>query len=328
MSEDLAIGGGTEAAAQTQTTGSPPPAQVQTTGSPAPAQPAQTTTPIGGAIIDAGGVSEGEAASLPKGDDWRASIAGDDQAMLKALSRFGSLADFGKSWKNAQEMIRSGKLKQTALPENATAEEVAEFRKAAGLPETPDAYEFPEPTGGFSDGEKAIVGSLKARLHKANAPPAVVKAVGEWYGDFMREQQQAMETARIETMKATRQELVEEWGGLKEYEKNVQLANAFLTRVAGSAEAATELGQIRLADGSMLGANKNFVKLITSIARNSAGDDLVAMVEAPGSRDLQSRLDELYSLNRTDPARYASQSVQEEILRLETARLNRGRFAA
>ena len=79
---------------------------------------------------------------------------------------------------------------------------------------------------------------------------------------------------------------------------------------------ALELASMSLDNGLKLGAHPAFVKLVMQLARENASDDLVAAIEAPDAKSVDARLDEIYGLMNTDPARYNSKSIQDELLRL------------
>jgi len=76
-------------------------------------------------------------------DDWRNqvvdSLGGEDDAVkekqLAQLNRFSTYSDMSKSFFEAQSKIRSGQI-ETGLPENATEDQLKDYREANGIPES------------------------------------------------------------------------------------------------------------------------------------------------------------------------------------------------
>ena len=84
---------------------------------------------------------DADADTTKPADDWRTRLAGGDEKELKRLSRFASEADVYKAYRELEKKKSSGELKQ-ALSKDATPEQIAEWRKENGIPETPDKYDL------------------------------------------------------------------------------------------------------------------------------------------------------------------------------------------
>src|ERR1700758_5352632 len=111
-------------------------------GAPAPAPAPVPAAGDAAAAADAG--KGGNGASDAQGfwpADWRERVAGEDPRGRERLGRYASPADVAKALIAAQNKISSGELKP-ALGKNASAEEVAQWRKAHGIPEVPDKYDL------------------------------------------------------------------------------------------------------------------------------------------------------------------------------------------
>ena len=94
--------------------------------------------PIGD-ITESG--EEGAAPPATWPDDWRGRLAGKDADALKRLNRFQSPEGVYKSWRSLEQRLSAGEIK-SALPKDASDEQVAEWRKENGLPEKPDGYQL------------------------------------------------------------------------------------------------------------------------------------------------------------------------------------------
>ena len=67
-------------------------------------------------------------------DAWRTMIAGENQDVLKELSRIKTAADLGKVLLEQKKAL-SKRAEAPKLPENASPKQVAEYRKLMGVPE-------------------------------------------------------------------------------------------------------------------------------------------------------------------------------------------------
>ena len=123
--------------------------------------------------------------------DWRADLAGDDGKFLTTLQRFSEPADMGKSYRESQEMIRSGKLKE--LPgEESTDEDIAAYREANGIPAEAAGYLENLPEGVvIGEEDKEIFEDFMGVLHGQHVAPGVAHSVIGWYNEFAEKEQEA-----------------------------------------------------------------------------------------------------------------------------------------
>lgn len=194
------------------------------------------TTDAGG---DAGNADPGPTADATTSNDgsstsdegttelgWREKIAGDDEKFLKHLKRFGSEADFGKSYR---EMEKSKAQVKKPLSENPSDEEIAAYRKDNGIPDAPDGYDIKLEEGMvIGEAEKPIVDEFLKTMHEKNMPNETVNQVLGWYYKTQDMQQaQAQEAERLAAQETVK-ELREEWG--PEYKANHGMIRAWLDR--------------------------------------------------------------------------------------------------
>lgn len=217
-------------------------------------------------------------------DDWREKIAGGDQKALARLQRFPDVGSVFKSFRELETRLSSGQLKQP-LPDNPTPEQLAEYRQANGIPESPADYKI-ELSDGLVIGEadRPLIDGILEAAHATNASPQVVNAiVDEFY--HLREEQIQQEHLRHEQMKsATTSTLASEWGA--DYKPNMMAVNNTLVAHLGQ-DVADMVLTAKLSDGSILGNNieaiKGFARLSKelnpagTLVPNAGGDQLGAI---------------------------------------------------
>ena len=74
-----------------------------------------------------------------KSADWRDAIAGDDPKFKSKLDRYSEPGDFGSSYREMEQKLRAGQMQPT-LKEDATDEEIKEFRRQNGIPLEAEGY--------------------------------------------------------------------------------------------------------------------------------------------------------------------------------------------
>lgn len=117
-------------------------------------------------------------------DNWRELAADGDEKLAKELARIVDPKALVKSWKESRALISSGKLK-APLPENATPEQLAEWRKKNDVPETPDGYSMDLGDGiVLGEDDIPIVKTFMEHAHKVNMPAPYVTEALRWYNEF------------------------------------------------------------------------------------------------------------------------------------------------
>ena len=234
--------------------------------SPAPA-PSPSPAPKGGdTIMDNPGDRSAPAAGAT---DWNAlrSLAADgDEKFAKELERYPDIKAFAKSWKEQKAAISKG-LPKAALPENATPEQLGEWRKANGIPESPDKYDIKLPDGlVIGEQDKPLVGKVLERLHAKNAPPEIVNEALSAYYELQEEQSVAMSAAIKEARSKTEEELRTDWG--PEFKSNVNAAKSLVVATFGE-EMANAVMSATDDNGIPLGNNAAFLKGILALAKEA-----------------------------------------------------------
>lgn len=136
--------------------------------------PETTETPTGTTITPSGGIlTRTDGTDTPVVSDWRASLPLELQAD-PALAKYKSVEDALRGAVHAQRLIG----KATEYPKaDAKPEDVAEYRRRAGVPETAAKYgvTLPQAPAGKAWDQGLLSGFLEA-MHGAHARPEVVQA--------------------------------------------------------------------------------------------------------------------------------------------------------
>lgn len=210
----------------------------------------------------------------PLSADWRERMAGGNEKHLAQLKRFTTPAAVAEHLLTERQRISKGNV----LPEKATSEQIAEYRKENGIPEKPEGYleKLPESLK-FTDAEKPLVDKFTAALHGLNAKPEVVHGALAAYNEVRAEAEQKRiqlnETRKAEGIAALRQE----WG--TDNERNLNVIGNVLA--AMPEDARTALSSARTADGVMLFNNPAVLKALAQMGL----DINPAYSVLPGSSD-------------------------------------------
>ncbi|MCZ3377429.1 hypothetical protein [Rhizobium sp. AG207R] len=251
-----------------------------------------------------GGKANDTTAALP--DNWRELASGGNEDRLKLLKRYGSLDGVVKALQEAQNTIRSGKIKRD-MPDPKDEKAMAEWRKEQGIPETAEGYKLPEPvTKRLVDADKPVLSSFTEFAHAKNAPPAFVEMAAEWYVDMAEkaaEAQAQQDTAARETAEDA---LRDAWSR-DEYKGNMQLAKRFMSGAGDIGDAWTEA---RLPDGRRLGDIPGFIQWASDQGRNAFGD--VSFASSDAETRHNSRKAEIEKIRDTDFDRYEAEGLNKE----------------
>ena len=167
----------------------------------------------------------------PKEVNWYDDIS--DDKSREFASRFASKSDLAKTALNFRQKLSNA----VTLPgENASEEDIADFRTKMGVPGEAQGYklhisenipDYLRPEEGDKGFEK-----FKEAMHKTNARPDVAQAAVDWFFETatgVHEQQvQALTKYRADNTEL----LKKEWGN--DYDKNMALAKSFITQFGDS----------------------------------------------------------------------------------------------
>jgi hypothetical protein len=150
-------------------------------------------------------------------ETWRKDMSGGDAAFEKVLERYASPTAFADAHRALVAKVSSGELKNVAKapPANATPEQVAEWRKEAGLPADAkgyvDAIKLPQGVVP-GDADKPLLEGFAAAALKSNMPADAYNAAVGWYFDNVDAQNKARATADHAFAGESARALEAEWG--------------------------------------------------------------------------------------------------------------------
>ena len=288
-------------------------APITEAAAPTPEAEAPATEPVkaeapGTLLEDAGTDPAPKGGEFP--DDWREKLAGEDAATLNLLKRLGSPADMVRKLAEQEKLIRSGKHK-APLGADASPEELAEYRKANGVPEAPDGYVAALDGLVIGDEDKADIDAFFAKAHAENLPPAAVKlAVNQFF-----EMQQAKAERMAEQDKEFRQgsidQLREAMGA--DYRGNMNDLKSWLGSREGMLEA---FSSARGADGRLLGDNPAVINFLVSQMREINPLSTVVGSGTAGVEGLKAEIAKLKTMMRENPKEYWQQANQDRYKKL------------
>jgi hypothetical protein len=227
-----------------------------------------------------------ETKAAPAADDWatlRTKLAGDDEKMLKRLSRYGTMQEAFKAGVEAQNKI--GSLKSTNKPaEDATPEELTAYRAANGIPESPDKYEIALPNGMVvGDADQPLVDAFLKDAHAANIDPKTVNKFLATQLEIKEKFVQDRAEKDLQSLAEAREALSspDVWGS--EVKLNVNLISSFLdTAPKGVKEL---ISNARGADGLPIANNVAVLQWLATTAREL--NPMATVVPGSGSNSAQ-----------------------------------------
>lgn len=250
--------------------------------------------------------------------DWRERIAGKDEKSLSRLKRFASPENLYRSFAEADAKIRSGQYKRT-LATDATEDEIASYRKETGVPETADKYEIGMPNGVEpTEADKAIIDHFKGVFHANHIPADMAKKMVDAFYAHQGEVIGAATANARETTINNRATLKAEYGA--EYGRNISTAMSWLDGIIG-ADARNALVGLPMRDGTNLGDNPAFVKLMVQAALQSGDAEALVSIDNPGGAagTIEEQYRAAINLRFTDPKAHGTPEHQKKLERLAGA---------
>ncbi len=231
-----------------------------------------------------------------KNADWRDGIAGDDEKFKSTLQRYATPGDFGNAHRELNQKFRQGQMMPT-LPEDATDEQIKEFRTANNIPLEVEGYLENLPDGlVVGDDDKDIMLDFLGAMHEVHAPKAVADKMVAWYNDFEVKQQDAIAALDAEqTQEATDALRNAETGWGNDFRTNMNLINSVLDTHFGE-EAKAQLMNGRYQDGRGFFNDPAVLMGLASLARQV--NDVAPLI-AQDPDKLQSLNDEIAAIEKT-----------------------------
>jgi hypothetical protein len=184
----------------------------------------------GGAGAADKGAADGAGAAKPDAGaataDWRDRMAGEDKDFRKRLERFADETQLAKSYRSLEQKLSSGEFKKT-LPENATAEETATWRKENGIPDKPEGYleKLALPNGMVvGEEDKPIVSAFAEMALSKNWSTAQLNDAVAWHYAMQDKQRAEMQEQDGSFRTTTEDALRNQWKA--DYRTNMNLEAA------------------------------------------------------------------------------------------------------
>lgn len=202
-------------------------------------------------------------------EDWREQYAKGDEKKLGVLKRYSSYEAAMDALFEARQKISQGQQKPK-LPDNATPEQIAEYRQSIGVPETPDKYDVSLGNGHvWGDADKPLLESFTKTAHEANVPAEYLKPMLAWYDKLQQDTIEKRTLADAGYKKANVDRLASEWGGNLGME--TRIADEFMQQMGP--EMYEQFKTARDGEGNLLFANADFIRWANKMQRelNPAG---------------------------------------------------------
>lgn len=227
---------------------------------------APNDTVAGGNATIAAGSNEnaGKGSDAPafSWNDYVAGVSAKDEKLAKHLNKFSSVDDLAKSYAEAQKRISEG-FKAPVLPEDATEEQLKEYRAKVGIPDDVKGYKLPE-TVQVKDADKPLWDLFLTNAHSMNLTQAELEKVAPAYYAMEKALAEQQETQSKELQRANEQALREMWG--TDVGTNMNVNEQYIESRGGS-ELRELLANSTDANGAPLLTNPVFAKLLQEDAR-------------------------------------------------------------
>ena len=151
-----------------------------------------------------------------------------------------------------------------------------------------------------------------AAMHQAGASTEVVQAALDWYYGTAAAGLTRQEETATESRAEAEATLRAEWGG--DHERNLALARR--AAAAFGDDGFVDFLESQEAAGVKLGDHPAFLKAFAAIGRAMGEDRPLTGAGEAGGQSLQARIDALHALQDSDPRKYASRAVQNELQEL------------
>ena len=196
-------------------------------------------------------------------DGWTDHLPDDAVPYKETLARYKTVPDMAKALAHANALVG----RKLGVPnEKSTPEEVAAYRKALGVPESLEEYDFtPEQAPEGFNWDKGAMQPFAEVAHKHNIPPSARKELAGLFAQY--------ESSKIDVMQGMfdqqRQEAVatlqKEWG--QDFSKNIGVAKQ-AAKIAG-----VDANSFGFADPEVV---RGFVRMAQMMSEDKVGRGLAA----------------------------------------------------
>ncbi len=247
-------------------------------------------------------------------DGWQGKLTDETLRTDETLSRFNNFNDLAKSYVNVRRQVPMDKIVLPGV--NATDDELNEFFKAIGRPDTPEDYTVEVPEGLEDYYDDPLIAEAKTALHKVGLTQKqvdVVMALDRKRLELGAQQEKADdEKEKADMITALRNR----WGTA--YDERLHLANRMIND--NTAE-----GEQRASILEAIGNNPYVGDFLANIASKFVEHKIITDIETP-SADLEGKKKELMNSKEYQDANHpdhkatvaAVQSIFAELVKLKS----------
>ena len=249
----------------------------------------------------AGANGAGVDAGVRSADDWRGGI--EDTKVREFADRFTTPADMAKSALDLRQKLS----KAITVPgEDASDEDRAKFRKAVGVPDSPDGYEVNIPddlpdnvkAAQQSDQAKARFDEFRKAMHDAGAPKGAAEAALGMLFRFLGEDAQVLAGDNEKVLDTADAAIRKEWG--RDYNANNNAAQAAFRqfaddKVKGELSHFIYLGPDESRRGLPANADPGLLGMFAKVGRRMSEDGFQATMSEDQSQTLEQKHADLTS---------------------------------
>lgn len=264
------------------------------------------------------GAAQAETAKPYWPENWRERMAehasaGDKKAYDKELARlqritnpegiYGSYRSMENTWASKKFVKLPG--------DDAKPEEIAEYRKSMGVPDTPDDYlkNVKLENGAIiGDADKPVIGEFVTAMHKAGAPQGVVNEALNWYYKSQELQAAALDESDDKFRVEQTRDLKEELG--PRYNRIINSIQTVFKGAPGGADSKnpnslfSRIMAGRTADGKIIGNDASVVRWLASLAQD-INPEATVVDDADGrGLSMEAEISEIEKVMRTDRPLY------------------------
>ncbi len=253
-------------------------------------------------------------------DDWRAQLAGDDEARLNQLTRMSSVGQLVDNYFEAQDKIRSGQIEAASVPtEDSSEDEWAAFRETNNIPTTAEEYKVELGEGlVIGDDDQEVLNQVYPVAHALNLPTEAVSQLANALLEGQAQQFHKLEIQQESYRKEADSLVRDAWKG--DYEVNKNLIGA---TILGSLPESVrdEFAHATLADGRKV---FNSPEMLIAMAEWARVQNPSAVVVPNNANPMQAMETEIAEIEKRigDDTWYKDTGAQKRYQDLITARDN------
>jgi len=236
-------------------------------------------------------------------EDWRSNIPEEIRGH-KSLQHINDVGALAKSYVHAQSMIGADKV---VVPgKSATPDEWNEFYARLGRPESPDAYELPQQEG--AEVNPDMSNWYKQMAHEIGLNSTQAAKLYESYNQFISNFQESTAVDHEMHVREVETNLRREFG--QAFDDRMALGNGVVEQFGAS-----DLMEVELADGTLLGDNPDVIRMMSNIGvfmKERLGEDTLEGIKTNGGLTPEQARDKLSELTASSSPYWDSRHPEHD----------------